>query len=181
VMRPNLQADPADQFGGALRLRTARGLDPAGVRWGGELEVHGETGDYSFVRPSARLRAAVLLWRGVALGAEAAGGSAFGTVPAQRLWQLGGVGTLRGHDGGAARGEAFWRGRVELGSGMTFARVIGFTDFGWAGRLEDVQQGRALSSAGIGIGLLDGLLRFDVARAMRTGTWKFHMHFAGVL
>jgi hypothetical protein len=180
-MRPNVAAAGADQLGATLRLTTWRGLNPAAFRWGAELELHGEAGDYEFVRPALRLRASTPLFAGLTLGGEAAGGSAFGDPPLQRHWMLGGVGTLRGFDAGVLRGESFWHGRAELGYGLTFARLIAFTDAGWAGPRTDFSSGRALSSVGAGIGLLDGMLRFDVARARQTGTWKLHLHVNSVM
>jgi hypothetical protein len=181
TMRPNIVADAADQAGATLRLRTSRGLDPGALRWGAELEVHGEAGDHAFVRPAIRLRSALPLASRITLGAEVAGGSSFGDTPAQRLWQIGGVGTLRGYDAAAARGEAYWRARAELAVGLPLVRLVGFTDLGWAGPRAELQQGRALTSAGAGISALDGLVRFDLARARRTGSWKIHLHFDSVL
>jgi hypothetical protein len=182
VLRPNIAADPADQLGATLRLRTAAGLDPAGFRWGAELELHGETGDYSFVRPALQLRAGVPLGRRVSVGAEVAGGSAFGEPPVQRLWQIGGVSTLRGYDAAVARGDTYWRGRGELGYGLPFARFVAFSDVGWAGPRAGLGRGRALPAAGVGFSALDGLLRLDLARGLRTGGgWKLHLQFDGVL
>jgi hypothetical protein len=181
-LRPNVVADPADQLGAALRLRTGGGLDPRSFRWGAELELHGETGDYTFVRPALQLRAGVPLTGRISAGIEAAGGSAFGDPPVQRLWQLGGVSTLRGYDAAVARGDTYWRGRGELGYGLTAARLVAFSDIGWAGPRGELATGRALPSAGLGLSVLDGLLRLDVARGLRTGGgWKLHLQFDGVL
>jgi hypothetical protein len=180
-MRPNIAADAADQFGAMLRLRTSRGLDPAAFRWAAEAVLHGETGDFDFARPSLRLRANAPAVGRISLGGELAGGSSFGDTPAQRLWQVGGAGTLRGFDAAALRGEAFWTGRAELGYGLEFARFITFTDAGWAGPRNELQRSRALTSLGVGASLLDGMLRLDAARARQTGTWKAHLYFNGVL
>jgi hypothetical protein len=65
--------------------------------------------------------------------------------------------------------------------GMTYARVITFADAGWAGPRADALHGRALTSAGLGLSVLDGLIRFDLARSLRPGSWKLHMHFNSVL
>lgn len=180
-VRPNVAADRADQVGATLRLRTAYGLNPDAFRWGAELELHGEAGDYRFARPAVRMRATTPLVGRLTLGGEAAAGSSFGDAPLQRLWQLGGAATLRGYEAGAARGEAFWLGRAELGYGLPFARLVAFTDAGWAGPRSDFTSGRALSSVGAGIGLLDGLLRLDVARARETGRWRVHLNLNGTM
>jgi hypothetical protein len=180
-MRPNIMADPADQAGATLRLRASHGLNPAAPRWGGELVLHGEAGDYQFVRPSVEVRGSVPVGRLLTFGAGAAGGTGFGDVPLQRYWQIGGVGTLRGYDAAAARGDTFWRGRGEAAFGMPYTRLVLFSDVGWAGPRDELQQGRALSSVGAGFSLLDGLLRVDLARATQTRNWKLHLHFGGVL
>jgi hypothetical protein len=185
--RENMTADAAQQYGAAVRLRAARGTDPAALRLGAELELHGEAGDYAFARPSLRLRATAPLplpglSRTAAFGLELAGGSSFGDPPAQRLWQLGGAATLRGYDAAAARGDSFWRGRAEVGTGMAFARAALFMDAGWAGPRDGLLQGRPLQSAGIGISLLDGLLRLDLAHALqRQRGWRLHLQLDSVL
>jgi hypothetical protein len=182
TVRENVAAAPADQAGATLRLRSGTGLDPAAARLGGELELHGETGDFDFVRPALRLRGALPLGRRLAFGLEAAGGAGFGDVPPQRLWQLGGVASLRGYDGGATRGEAFWRTRAELGLGLPAARVALFTDAGRAGPRDDLLQARPLRSAGVGLSALDGLVRVDLARALDGPRgWRLHFQLDSVL
>jgi hypothetical protein len=42
-----------------------------------------------------------------------------------------------------------------------------FSDVGWAGDRRDVRWDDALQSVGIGLSLLDGLIRFDGAWAVR--------------
>ncbi|CAN5890171.1 hypothetical protein BH23GEM9_BH23GEM9_01560 [soil metagenome] len=181
MFRDNIEADAADQLGAALRLRAAVGQNPAAPRFAAELELHGEAGDFRFARPAALVRATTPLGRRFAIGLEAAAGSSFGDVPVQRLWQIGGVATLRGFDAAAARGDTFWRGRGELGIGMTALRATLFSDIGWAGPRDDLQRGRPLQSLGGGLSFLDGLARVDLARARQTGTWKLHFQFKGGL
>jgi hypothetical protein len=181
-VRDNIAAEPATQFGATLRLRGAHGLDPASVRIGAELELHGEAGDYALVRPGLRVRTTVPLGRRFTVGVEAAGGSSFGDVPPQRLWQLGGVSTLRGYEGAALRGEAFWRGRAEVALGLPAARLALFGDAGHAGPRTELFAARPLRSAGVGLSLLDGLLRLDVARALDAPRgWRLHFQLDSVL
>jgi hypothetical protein len=181
-VRDNITAEPATQFGATLRLRGARGLDPASARIGAELELHGEAGDYTLVRPGLRVRSTLPLGRRVTMGVEAAGGSSFGDVPPQRLWQLGGVSTLRGYEGGTVRGEAFWRGRAEVALGLPAARLALFGDIGHAGTRTELFDARPLRSAGLGLSLLDGLLRMDVARAVDAPRgWRVHFQLDSVL
>ncbi|HSJ10573.1 MAG TPA: hypothetical protein VK928_11695, partial [Longimicrobiales bacterium] len=90
VFDPNFRADAADQLGARLRLRTQLGRNPNAPRLSGELSLGGETGDFTFFRPEALLRLGSPLFGGVALGIEAAVGTAEGdAVPAQALWRLG--------------------------------------------------------------------------------------------
>jgi hypothetical protein len=47
------------------------------------------------------------------------------------------------------------------------ARPAVFYDLGWAGpRADFAHRGRPLSGAGVGVSLLDGLVRIDVARGI---------------
>ena len=62
-----------------------------------------------------------------------AGGSSVGGVPVQRLWYMGGYGTVRGQDPATMVGDAFWLARAELGGKFIAARPIVFFDLGWAG------------------------------------------------
>jgi hypothetical protein len=181
-VRPNIAAEPATQFGAALRLRAAGGADPARIRWGGELEVLAEAGDFELVRPAARLRATLPLTGRLALGTELAGGAGFGDVTPQRLWQLGGAATLRGYSGAAVRGEAYWRGRAELGLGLPLARVALFGDAGTAAPRGELLDTRPLRALGVGVSVLDGLLRLDVARALDAPRgWRLHLQLDSML
>lgn len=163
---PNLAAERADQVGASLTLRTARGLDPLGWRWGAEGFVEASVGTFRFARPSLALNGTAPLpgpWVGAA---EIAAGTSVGTVPTQSLWFLGGPGSVRGYGGAAARGESFWRGRLEVATAMPLGRVAVFGDAGWAGERKAVSLSPELLSAGVGFSLLDGLLRLDLARAL---------------
>jgi hypothetical protein len=181
--RENFTADAADQLGALLRLRAALGLDPASPQLAAELSLGGETGDYDIARPEALIRAGAPLLFGLHLGVEAAAGTVEGTaIPAQALWRLGGAATLRGYDGGSVVGERYWRTRAELARGVQAARVALFSDMAWAGSRNTFESDGALLSAGAGLSLLGGLVRLDLARALRSPTgWKLHFYFNGVL
>lgn len=185
AFRDNIEADRTEQVGATVRLRATHGYDPTALRAAAELALHGEAGDYSFIRPAVHARAAVPLGPlgpRLVLGVEAAGGSSFGEPPAQRLWQLGGASTLRGYEGAVVRGEAFWRGRVELGVGSPLVRLAVIGDAGWAGARSEFGNGRPLRSVGAGLSVLDGLFRLDVARAVDSPTgWKLHFQLDGAL
>lgn len=182
TFRPNLRADGADQVGLSLALRAHRGLDPVGFRWGAELSMDAEAGTFRFLRPAALLRVSMPLPGPLVGSLEGAAGTSFGRLPAQSLWFLGGPTTLRGYDPLVASGPVYWRGRAEAGTAFPGARLTLFADAGWAGSRETLRSGPPLLSAGIGASLLDGLLRLDVARALRAPTgWKAHLYLDAAL
>ena len=180
LFRPNLRARDADQFGAQLMLRASGGLDPAAFRWGAELGMDGATGTFDFGRPALTVRATSPLPAGLLVGLEVAGGTSTGEVPIQSHYFLGGPATLRGYDGAAMHGDAFWRSRIDLSTQTPAARLVFFSDAGWAGAREDADRGRALVSAGIGASFLDGIVRMDLARALRGPLgWRLDFHVTG--
>jgi hypothetical protein len=182
AFRPNIVADRADQFGVGLVLRPLVDRRALGFRWGTELGVQAEAGTFRFARPSLRLNGALPLGPSLAFALDAAAGTSFGVVPVQSLWRLGGAGTLRGYDGSTAAGTAFWRGRGEVGRGSGTTRLALFSDVGWAGNRDAFTFQRPLWSVGAGVSVLDGLLRVDLARALRQPTgWRLELYMDGAL
>jgi hypothetical protein len=178
--RGNVVAERLDQAGATFRIRGARGDDPARLRTRAELELHSETGDRSFGRPLLRLGAEGLIGGGVGYGLSVAAGSGFGDVPVQRLWQIGGVTTVRGHDAASLRGESVWLTRAELTRGTPGFRVSLFGDAGWAGDSGEVLNSRPLKGVGIGLALLDNLVRLDLARGLGSGGgYGLHLRMGG--
>jgi hemolysin activation/secretion protein len=96
----------------------------------------------------------------------AAVGSTTGQLPSQRQWFLGGVRTVRGQAPGTAEGDAFWLARAELGTRQGVVRPVAFFDVGWAGSRRALGRVQPLRGTGVGVGVLDGLLRMDVARGL---------------
>ena len=181
VFRPNTAADTADQYGAALTLRADRPVSRV-LRFGGEWTLESATGDFRHARGSATLRAIVTPKELLALAFEASAGTSRGTVPVQNRFYLGGPATLRGYDGAVTSGTAYWRGRVEVGNSFPAARLTAFSDFGWAGDRARFGKDRALIGAGVGASFLDGLVRMDLARALRSPTgWRFDLYFDGRL
>jgi hemolysin activation/secretion protein len=108
-----------------------------------------------------------MLHRDLAAAITAGAGTSAGTIPVQRLWYLGGTSTIRGEPAGSMAGDSYWLTHTELGYGSAGMRRIAFFDLGWAGdrtRWRDV--GRPASGVGVGASLLDGLIRFDIARGL---------------
>ncbi|HEX7051079.1 MAG TPA: BamA/TamA family outer membrane protein [Longimicrobiales bacterium] len=180
--RPNLEADRADQIGTELTLRLDRGLDPDGFRGGAELSLEAATGTFRFGRAALVLRGAAPLPGPFVLATEGAAGTIFGRPPVQALWFIGGPASVRGYEPLADSGTAFWRGRAEVATAVPAARIALFSDIGWAGARQEIDAHDALASAGIGVSLLDGLLRFDLARALRRSTaWRIHLYVDAAL
>jgi hypothetical protein len=179
---PEILADPADQVGFAVVAGMDRGLDPSGFRWGGWLDLTGEAGTYTFLRPGVTALAGVPLPGPLIASLEVGAGTTVGlgagtpAAPIQASWFLGGPRTLRGFAGGALHGPDHARVRVEVSNRLPAARLSAFSDGGWAGRFDDYDWQDVAVSAGIGVSLLDGLLRLDLARAVRPSAgWRIEL------
>lgn len=180
-LRPNIAALPATLVGPAIVLAANGGSSGAG-RWHARLHGDAAGGTYEFARAALLLRAGTrdhaLL---VATGALA-GGAAWGDVPPQHEWLLGGAASLRGYPGGTLAGSGFAIARLDVSIGMPATRVHLFTDVGTTrdsatpartGRREDM---------GVGVGLLDGAVRLDVAHALRAPRgWRVALAGTGTL
>ena len=165
---PNITTTSAVYAGARSRITQSIGEDPQGFRLFNDLRLeaaHGDTGTYG------RAALDVTASRGIGNGAVAltvAGGTSVGVLPIQRHWFLGGTHTVRGLRPGTAAGNAFWLGRAEAGYGFSAVRPVIFGDIGWAGdRTSWSDIGTPLSGVGAGFSILDGLVRFDVARGIQ--------------
>jgi hypothetical protein len=177
--RSNIVADRGDVAGAAISLHGNKPLSRT-VQLGADLTVEGATGDFDFGRGSATVRAIVTPRALLAVAVEASAGTSTGTVPVQGRFYLGGPATLRGYDGAVTAGEAYWRGRLEVGNAFPAARLTLFGDVGWAGPRADFAKGRALIGSGIGASFFDGLVRLDLARGLRDPKgWRFDLYFDG--
>jgi hypothetical protein len=178
-VRENVRAERLTQAGATLRLRAARGDDPGALRTRAELELHGETGGACFARPLLRVGAEAPLFAGLGVGVSAAAGTGFGTLPVQRLWQIGGATTVRGHDAASLRGESVWLARAELTRGAPAFRWSVFGDAGWAGEHDAFFQARPLRGVGVGAAFLDNLVRVDLAHGLDGGGLRLHLRMGG--
>ena len=118
------------------------------------------------MRAVAPRRPSAARWGGGVAALTAAVGSTTGQLPSQRQWFLGGVRTVRGQAPGTAEGDAFWLARAELGTRQGVVRPVAFFDVGWAGSRRALGRVQPLRGTGVGVGVLDGLLRMDVARGL---------------
>jgi len=174
---PNILAAPADQIGAAVTFRAQRGIDPEHARWGTDLTIDGGAGTFGFGRASGTLRFTTPFGRRLAAAVELGAGTSAGSVPIQSAFYLGGPATLRGYGGGAAIGDAFWRARLEVANRLPAARLVLFADVGRAGPREQLSLSDPLLGVGVGASFVDGLVRIDVARAMRYRTgWRVDIY-----
>lgn len=169
----NVTADKGWLYGAGVRWRGSRGLDPLGWRTSADLRLEGAAVDpASGADPGSygRYFLETTVSRGLgplAASLTAAAGTSTGTLPAQRHFFLGGLQSVRGQTAGTGFGEAFWMGRLEIGSNQAAVRPVVFGDLGWAGARDGWSQvGRPMSGVGVGASFLDGLFRIDLARGM---------------
>ncbi len=193
VFPDNIVAARGDIAGVSGRLRAFSSVDPGTPILSGSLWGEAATGDfdlYGRAALSAALQLPVNQWS-VAL--EGGAGRVFGEPPPQRRFHLGGSYTLRAFDPVSNGGESFWFGRFELGRGFRIGdpaydiggspvRVTGFWDAGWAGPVDAFGTEGWRSSVGLGLSLMDGLFRIDIARAVRGGNiWRLHIYSDGLM
>lgn len=188
ILPPNVTADRGELGGVSGRLRLFSGVDPADPIVSGTVWGEAAAGDFDYGRLAASTAVTLPFPGQWTLAAEAGGGTAFGHPPAQRLFYLGGPYTLRAFEPGAVGGEAFWLGRVELGKGFRVARnaygiggstfrVVAFGDAGWAGPRDAFGTEGWSASVGAGFSVMDGILRFDLAHAVRGDDgWFLHIY-----
>jgi hypothetical protein len=178
---PNITTQRALWVGGRTRVTQSIGENPQGFRLFNDLRLEaarGDTGTYG--RAALDVTASHGLFKGAA-ALTLAGGTSFGNIPLQRDWFLGGSQTVRGQRPGTAVGNAFWLARAEVAQGVGAVRPVLFADMGWAGDRQNWSAvGVPISGAGAGFSILDGLLRFDVARGIKpTAQWRVDMYVEG--
>jgi hypothetical protein len=180
---PNIVTSSSLYAGARTRITQTIGEDPQAFRLFNDLRLeaaHGDTGTYG------RAALDVTASRGIGNGAVAltvAGGTSVGVLPIQRNWFLGGTHTVRGLRPGTGVGDAFWLARAEAGYGFSAVRPVIFGDIGWAGdRASWSDVGTPLSGVGAGFSILDGLVRFDVARGLQPAGqrgWRVDAYLEG--
>ncbi|HEX5829451.1 MAG TPA: ShlB/FhaC/HecB family hemolysin secretion/activation protein [Gemmatimonadaceae bacterium] len=165
---PNIVAERGTTWGVAARAGRTWGLDPDGARLFAQGRGEVGAGNFGYARGLLDLTASRPLLAGVEGALTMSGGGSVGTVPAQRRYYLGGPQTIRGQDGGAMAGDAYWMVRTELARGWPVVRPTLYYDMGWAGdRTTWRHPGTPASGAGIGASIMDGMLRADLSRGIR--------------
>lgn len=180
---PNIGAREGWIGGTSLRIKPAYGSDPNGFRVFSDLRLEAATtGDSTYARGALDLTFTGAA--GKLVGAlTLSGGSSMGPLPPQRRWYLGGTHSIRGQSPDTVQsGNAYWMTRGELSRTVYGLRPVVFADFGWTGdRTRMSAVGRPLSGAGTGISLLDGLIRFDVARGIHPRKqWRVDLYVDAV-
>jgi len=165
--RDNLVADEGWEMGGQLSLSPWWGTDPRMAQGGLDASVRAATGDFEYARASLTGRLAIPLPADFRVGLEAGGGTSWGTLPMQRLWLLGGAGSLRGYTPRSREGTSYVRARAEVARLYSFGAVAAFSDLGWAGDRDLFDMDDALISIGLGLSLADGLIRLDAGWGLR--------------
>jgi hypothetical protein len=163
TFRPNIAADESWEYGASMEISPWWGTDPNLTQGGLDVFLQGGLGDFEYARSSLVGSLVFPLPARMRFALEAGVGTSWGSPSVQRLWYVGGPSTLRGYDARVAGGQSFGRARVELARGESFGRIALFSDLGWAGDRNDVRFDDAFYSVGVGLSLLDGLIRFDGA------------------
>jgi len=194
LLPANVDAARGEIAGASGRVRVFSGVDPADPILSATVWAEAAAGDFDYGRAAASTALSTTLIGQWSAGLEVGAGTTFGHPPPQRLYHLGGPYTLRAFDPGAAFGESFWIARAELGRGFrvgetdygvvggsTF-RVTAFGDAAWAGDRDAFGTEGWRASVGAGFSIMDGLLRFDIARAVRGAErWQLHIYADGLM
>lgn len=151
---------------------------PSGAAFRAEVEIgDGLGGDFSFNRYVADGRAYLPVSRHSTLALRLRGGLATGTPPIQKLFDIGGVGTVRAYPQNAFYGSRMLLGNVEYAFEdvqlfdelVDDVQLFGFADAGWVNdqgtNRFDVDD--LLAAAGFGLGLDDRTLRLELAWPLR--------------
>lgn len=181
--RDVMPIDEGTLLGGRAVLRRYGHTDRSAT-WHGHLVLEAGALDGEFYgRPFVEIGAA---WhspgRAASAGVRASSGFGFGKLPAQRLFLLGGPGTLPGYRYRSFAGDRFALAEFEASHALfepwLRGRVIaalGWSDFG-AGNPPaawDVHPTDGLrASAGFGFSLVHDILRVDFARGLHDGRWQ---------
>jgi hypothetical protein len=179
---PNILAERITESGVTLRQFGHRGEDPDRLRSTSDLRIEAATGPRDYVRAMLTLTADQPIGP-MRTVLTASGGTTGGTVPVQRLWFFGGMSSIRGQPILSHAGNSYWLGRAELSGRSTGAQLFVFGDIGWAGARESFgRDGAPISGAGVGVKVLDGLIRFTVAKGVRpTRGVRAGLTFGGAL
>ena len=177
-----LQSEPGD-YVGVAGAWSRRLLDrPRGMRVTSVARTEAATGTFEYVRGALETTISRNLGSRLAGAVTGAIGSSIGRVPFQRRFFIGGSRTVRGQRPGTQSGDAFWFTRAEVGTRSGAFRPVLFADLGWAGNRQTFGRVKPQRGAGFGFGVLDGLLRFDLARGLHPNKgWRLDLYLEAPL
>jgi hypothetical protein len=161
---PNPAVDQGTFGNGWVRL-----IGTGSIRWKVAADLIGGEG-HSTGRLYGEARHSVGGRRGVTLGVKA--GIATSPTLQQSLFRLGGLATVRGFDYGERRGSAFWSAQLDVAPLKGRFRPVAFLDAGQAAAPSDLFSSRALVGGGLGLSLLNGVLRFDLSHPISPDTHR---------
>ncbi|MEX2465868.1 MAG: hypothetical protein WD995_03095 [Gemmatimonadota bacterium] len=164
AFRPNLTAEEGWEHALGIHLSPSWGTDPARTHAGLEATGMVSFGDLEHAIASLTGRFVLPLPGDLRMGLLAGGGVATSDVSPQRALSVGGPRTLRGYAPRTLVGPCQARTRVEVQRAFSFGGISVFSDAAWAGACDALTPSAAMRSAGLGLSLVDGLLRFDLAR-----------------
>lgn len=182
--RPVRPVDEGTLFGATGMLRRTGPIGSASS-WDASLAVEaGRLEESSYARPVLELSVHhQSTGRSTTVSARAAAGGVSGAAPVQRLFLIGGPGTLPGYEYRSFIGDRFAVAEAEISRTLfsPWVRLRGLAAVGWTD-LVDVEipdgwdaapTGGLRASAGFGFGLIHDVLRIDWARPVgRSGDWK---------
>jgi hypothetical protein len=154
----NPSVDEGRFGGGFVRLSGVGGL-----RWQATADVLGGEGT-----TTGRLYGDVRHGFGGARGVTVRLKTGIATSPTLRQseFRLGGIGTVRGHEYGERRGQAFWAAQVDVAPVGGRLRPVLFVDAGQAGGADGLLSGKVLAGAGVGASMFGGLVRLDLSHSL---------------
>lgn len=164
--RPNVTAGEGWEHALSVAWSPSWGQDRREARGGLRTFAAASLGDHAHVRAGLLGRWVLPLPGEFQLALSAGGGAASSGVPPQRAFAVGGPSTLRGYPPRTRVGPCHGRARVELERTFTFGGAVAFSDGAWAGPCGAWSDARPLRSVGVGVSLVDGFLRVEVARAL---------------
>jgi len=179
VFRPNLPIQDGDDQAFLLGVRVGPAELPlrGGMHGEARYERSGDPlqGDFEYGRLRGAFRYETRLAPTRDFRARLVAGSTLtGTLPVQKLWYVGGIGTLRGHDFKSSAGDQFFVANAEL---YQRARknlyVFSFLDCGgaWFGS-DNLSRQRPGLDAGLGLRIAEGPAAITIAKNLRDGDSK---------
>jgi hypothetical protein len=178
---PVAPADPGSFLGLVLDHRWHSEVDPRRPRFFAGSHLEGGTGTVDYLRVRANGGMTLPLGDGWGTALEMGGGWGSPRLPFQRRFFPGGPEGYRGGRVGERTGRSFWLVRGEVGRGVPGARMVVFGDML---RLDPFGTGDASPvdvAAGMGISLLDGLVRLEAGRRVSgAGGWRLHAYLDGL-